>query len=187
MVQKRIYIADDEVNIRNIIQSFLIKEGNQVETFHSGKTVVAAFERKPADMLIIAVMMPGLDGYEVCRHIRSTSSVPIIIVSAKDTEQDKITGLNLGSDDYLTKPFSPMELVARVHSLFRRTEQAQVHKLEKPIIHIYDVILDNDNKRAMLGDIDIGLTCMEFNVLFYLADNGSRAVSRSELLGKVWG
>jgi len=187
MAQKLIYIADDEVNIRNIIQSFLNKEGYIVETFHSGGAILAAFERKPADMLIIDVMMPGHDGYEVCRQIRLTNQVPIIIVSAKDTDYDKIKGLTLGSDDYLTKPFSPMELVARVHSLFRRTDQGQVQKAENLILNISDMVLDNGNKRGLFNNLDIGLTCMEFNVLFYLAENQNRAVSRNELLDKVWG
>ena len=114
--QKLIYIADDERNILNIISSFLEKEGYLVETFTDGQSLVEAFHRREADLLVIDIMMPGLDGYEVCTTIRQISTVPIIIVSAKDTEPDRIVGLTLGSDDYLTKPFSPLELVARVKS-----------------------------------------------------------------------
>lgn len=187
MDQKLIYVADDEVNIRNIIASFLTKEGYAIETFHSGRTVLAAFMKKPADMLIIDIMMPGMDGYEVCTQIRQISPVPIIIVSAKDTETDKIKGLTLGSDDYLTKPFSPMELVARIKSLFRRTEQALVQKTPVNILAIEDIVLDNTNKWAQYQETNINLTGMEFSLLFYLAENRNRAVSRSELLDKVWG
>lgn len=112
--KKLIYIADDEVNICNIIKSFLVKEGYEVETFNDGRKILEAFNKRPADMLIIDIMMPELDGFSLCSSIREKSKVPVIIVSAKDTETDKIAGLTLGSDDYLTKPFSPMELIARI-------------------------------------------------------------------------
>jgi DNA-binding response OmpR family regulator len=105
MEKKLIYIADDEVNICNIIKSFLLNEGFEVETFKDGRSIIEAFNLKPSDMLIIDIMMPEMDGYSVCSSIRQKSSVPIIIVSAKDTDPDKIAGLTLGSDDYLTKPF----------------------------------------------------------------------------------
>jgi len=114
MEKKLVYIADDEINICNIMKSFLIKEGYEVETFYDGRSILEAFQIRPADMLIIDIMMPEIDGYSLCSFIRQKSSVPIIIVSAKDTEPDKIAGLTLGSDDYLTKPFSPMELIASV-------------------------------------------------------------------------
>jgi DNA-binding response OmpR family regulator len=114
MSNKLIYIADDEVNICNIMKSFLIKEGFQVQTFYDGSKLLDAFKKHPADLLVLDIMMPGMDGYSLCSAIREVSNVPIIIVSAKDSEIDRILGLNLGGDDYLTKPFSPMELVARV-------------------------------------------------------------------------
>lgn len=117
MEKKLIYIADDEINICNIIKSFLAKEGYEVEAFTDGRSLFEAFNARPADMLVIDIMMPEMDGYSICSLIRQKSSVPIIIVSAKDTESDKITGLTLGSDDYLTKPLSPMELIARVKSM----------------------------------------------------------------------
>ena len=187
MKKNLIYIADDEVNICNIIKSFLIKEGFEVETFNDGRAIIEAFRIKEADMLIIDIMMPEVDGFSVCSAIRQKSSVPIIIVSAKDTEPDKIAGLTLGSDDYLTKPFSPMELIARIKSIFRRIELDKSNTLPSNIIHISDVLLDTDNKQALVGDKEIGLTAMEFALLLYLANNWNRPVSRSELLDKVWG
>lgn len=187
MDQKLIYIADDEINICNIIKSFLIKEGFEVETFHDGLSIIEAFKAKEADMLIIDIMMPEVDGYSVCSTIRQKSSVPIIIVSAKDTEPDKIAGLTLGSDDYLTKPFSPMELIARVKSIFRRIQMDKKDELPDNKIQIADLLLDPDHKQTSIGGKDIGLTGMEFLLLFYLANNKQRSVSRSELLDKVWG
>lgn len=187
MDKKLIYIADDEINICNIIKSFLIKEGYEVETFNDGRSILEAFYAKPADMLVIDIMMPEIDGYSLCSLIRQKSSVPIIIVSAKDTEPDKIAGLTLGSDDYLTKPFSPMELVARIKSIFRRIELDKNNVGSNHIIRISDITLNPNTKQAKFDGKDIGLTRMEFSLLYYLANNKNRAVSRSELLDKVWG
>lgn len=187
MNQKLIYIADDEINICNIIKSFLIKEGYKVEAFHDGRSIYEAFLNKPADLLVIDIMMPEMDGYSICSSIRQKSSVPIIIVSAKDTEPDKIAGLTLGSDDYLTKPFSPMELIARVKSIFRRIELDKNQTVEGNLIKIADISINLDTKQADLNGKSIGLTGMEFKLLYYLSINKHRAVSRSELLDKVWG
>ncbi len=187
MEKKLIYIADDEVNICNIIKSFLIKEGYDVETFNDGRSVLEAINQRPADMLIIDVMMPEIDGFSLCTSIRQKSSVPIIIVSARDTEPDKIAGLTLGSDDYLTKPFSPMELIARVKSIFRRMELDRSIPKNRSIINIADVSVNPDTKQAECNGKNIGLTVMEFSLLYYLAQNKDRAVSRGELLDKVWG
>lgn len=132
-------------------------------------------------------MMPEIDGFSLCSTIRRQSSVPIIIVSAKDTEPDKIAGLTLGSDDYLTKPFSPMELIARIKSIFRRIELDKMHNDSVREIRIGDIVINVDKKQAEFNGKNIGLTGTEFNLLYYLAKNKNRAVSRSELLDKVWG
>lgn len=188
MDKKLIYIADDETNIRNIIKSFLIKEGFDVETFDDGSTLFEAFNKKPADMLVIDIMMPNMDGYSLCALVRQKSSVPIIIVSAKDTEPDKIAGLTLGSDDYLTKPFSLMELIARIKSIFRRIELDNTSSSKhKNVLTIEDIAINSDLKQVQFNGVDIGLTKMEFEVLYYLTVNKNRAVSRSELLDKIWG
>ncbi|AEG59771.1 response regulator transcription factor [Desulforamulus ruminis] len=187
MGRKLIYIADDEMNICNIIKSFLMKEGYDVETFQDGRSIYEAFNRRTADMLIIDIMMPKMDGYAICSLIRQKSSVPIIIISAKDTEADKIAGLNLGSDDYLTKPISPMELMARVKSIFRRIELDKNHLGSHPGIRISDVTINPDTKQAELEGKSLGLTGMEFSLLYYLAVHRNRVVSRAELLDKVWG
>lgn len=187
MGKKLIYIADDEVNICNIIKSFLIKEGYEAETFYDGRSLLEAFDAKQADMLIIDVMMPEIDGYSICSLIRQKSSVPIIIVSAKDTEPDKIAGLTLGCDDYMTKPFSPMELIARIKSIFRRIELDKNNPSGNKVLNLLDVTINHAAKKAEIGGKDIGLTGMEFSLLYYLAVNKDRAVSRGELLDKLWG
>jgi len=187
MNKKLIYIADDEINICNIIKSFLVKAGFEVEIFNDGCSILEAFKERRADMLIIDIMMPEIDGYSLCSQIRGISSVPIIIVSAKDRSQDKIEGLALGSDDYLTKPFSPLELIARVNSIFRRIELDKIPIERKQITKIFDILINLDIKQAEVNDKVIGLTGMELSLLYYLADNKNRAVSRSELLDKIWG
>ncbi|NLI93051.1 MAG: response regulator [Peptococcaceae bacterium] len=121
-MQKSIYIADDDQNIRDLIFMYLTNEGFEVKSFGSGDDLLTAFLQKPADLVILDIMMPGTDGLTVCTQIRNRSNTLIIIVSARDSEIDRITGITLGSDDYITKPFSPMELVARVKALFRRLE-----------------------------------------------------------------
>jgi len=184
---KLIYIADDEVNICNIIKSFLVKEGFQVETFQDGHSLLKAFGEKPADLLIIDIMMPERDGFSLCSKVRAVSAVPIIIVSAKDSETDRIAGLTLGSDDYLTKPFSPMELVARVKSLFRRIELDTSARNCSDTVTALDVTFNYGTKEAACRGKNLNLTAMEFSLLLYLVQNKSRAVSREELLNKVWG
>lgn len=187
MDKKLIYIADDEINICNIIKSFLVKDGFEVETFNDGRSLLEAYNEKEADMVVVDIMMPEMDGYSLCTLLRQKSPVPIIIVSAKDTEPDKIAGLTLGCDDYLTKPFSPMELIARIKSIFRRIELDKNTHKDTSVIKIADIVINSDTKQAELGDKNIGLTATEFSLLYYLAINKDRAVSRSELLDKIWG
>jgi DNA-binding response OmpR family regulator len=187
MEKKLIYVADDEINICNIIKSFLMKEGYEVEAFHNGRSILDAFSKRQADMLVIDIMMPEMDGYSLCSMIRQQSAVPVIFVSAKDTDLDKIAGLTLGADDYLTKPFSPMELVARVKSIFRRIEMDNTTPKSNHNINIKDITIDMDNKQVIFEGKSIGLTMMEFSLLNYLALNKDRAIGRNELLDKVWG
>ena len=187
MNKKLIYIADDEINICSIIKSFLIKEGFEVEIFTDGRSVLEAFHERQADMLILDIMMPEIDGYALCSLIRLKSCVPIIIVSAKDTESDKIAGLKLGSDDYLTKPFSPLELIARINSIFRRIELDKTPIINNQIVKISDILINLDTKQAEVNRNPLNLTVMELSLLHYLIKNKNKAISRSELLDKVWG
>jgi DNA-binding response OmpR family regulator len=119
-MSKKIYIADDEPNIRNLVKAFLLSDGHDVTAFDNGDYLLMAFKEDPADLVILDVMMPGKNGFQVCKEIRRQSTVPIIMLTARDTDLDYATGLDLGSDDYLIKPFSPMALVKRVEAIFRR-------------------------------------------------------------------
>jgi two-component system OmpR family response regulator len=185
MKGKKIYVADDEKNIRELIKSFLEREGCEVTAFADGLSLMKAFDHAPADMLILDVMMPGVDGYTLCSAVRSTSNVPIMIVSAKDGETDRIAGLMLGSDDYMVKPFSPVELVLRVKALFRRIEQDGSKRADT--LEYGDIMLNPEGKKAECRGESLALTVMEMEFLSYMIRNSARAVSRDELLNRVWG
>jgi DNA-binding response OmpR family regulator len=187
MDNKLIFIADDEINIQQLIKMFLEKEGYEVECFSNGRDLLKAFKEEPADMLLLDVMMPDLDGLTICTEIRKHSDVPIIIISAKDGETDKIAGLMLGSDDYMTKPFSPVELVLRVKSIFRRMQFEKTSDKIESSLKILDITINFDVRNVCCNNADIKLTPMEFNLFVYLVKNKNKGVSRDELLNKVWG
>ena len=179
-----IYIADDEKNIRELVKCFLENQGYEVETFSNGDDLFKRYKEKNADMIILDVIMPGTDGVEICRQIRHIANVPIIILSAKDSEEDRIKGISVGGDDYLTKPFSPIELVARVQALFRRISMDKVEKVEK--VTFGNIKIDVTKKQAYVDDEEIALTPLEFDFLKYLIQKNNQAISREELLKEVW-
>lgn len=179
-----IYIADDEKNIRELVKCFLENQGYEVETFSNGDDLFKRYKEKNADMIILDFIMPGTDGVEICRQIRQIANVPIIILSAKDSEEDRIKGISVGGDDYLTKPFSPIELVARVQALFRRISMDKVEKVEK--VTFGNIKIDVTKKQAYVDDEEIALTPLEFDFLKYLIQKNNQAISREELLKEVW-
>jgi len=184
-MSKVIYIADDEKNIRELLYSFLISEGFSVSAFSNGDDLLAAFLEKPSDMVILDIMMPGTDGLSLCSLIRQKSNVPIIIVSARDSEIDRITGITLGSDDYLTKPFSPMELVARAKALFRRlTLDKSESSFES--ISFGNIEINISSRSIKINNVAFDATPTELALLIYLIQNSTKAVSRDELLKNVW-
>lgn len=188
-MRKLIYVADDEKNIRNLVKIFLEKEGYQVKVFENGDLLLDAFGKKECDLIILDVMMPGSNGLIVCTKLREISDVPIIMLTAKDTEEDYISGLSLGSDDYFTKPFSPVKLTMRVKAMLRRVDMyshAQVSKNDADIFY-GDIKISPINLTVYCNQEFLSLTKTEFNLLAYLAENKEKAVSRQELLNIVWG
>ncbi len=180
-----VYIADDEANIRNLIEMFFQSGGYDTTVFDSGEALLRAFEERPAELVVLDVMMPGMDGLAVCTRIRQISDAFIIIVSARDSEIDRITGLTLGSDDYLTKPFSPMELVARANALFRRREHAKT-QTDGGTFSFANLRLCLAAREAELDGVPLELTPTEYDLMIYLVQNSGRAISRVELLRHVW-
>ncbi|MBF4694624.1 response regulator transcription factor [Fusibacter ferrireducens] len=185
-MQKKIYVADDEKNIRELIMSFLKNDGFEVKTFEDGKALYDAFLMDPADMLIIDIMMPEMDGLSLCTKIREKHNVPIIIVSARDSELDRITGITIGSDDYLVKPFSPIELVARVKAIFRRMQFDQGNYEVNPLLSYGDLTISVDKRVVHCKEVPLDLTPTEFALMVYLFEHQERAISREELLKNVW-
>ncbi len=184
-MSKTILIADDEQHIREIIHQYLTNAGYQVFTFVSGEELYQHFIKQGGDMIILDIMMPGRDGYEICRAIRKTSEIPIIFVSARDEELDRILGLELGSDDYLSKPFSPRELVVRVKNIFRRMEKSTPSK--EIILSISDLTI-NPNRRSIIRENnEIPMTRKEFDLLYHLSSHTGQAFSRDQLIEEIWG
>jgi DNA-binding response OmpR family regulator len=185
-MSKLIYAADDELNIRQLIQSFLEEEGYNVETFETGDALLEKFKQKPSDLVILDVMMPGTDGLSICNTIRKFSSVPILILTARDTTADYVTGITLGCDDYFTKPFSPVMLTMRVKAMFRRVELDKAIPYDEKLEY-GDIEIMPKQKVAKCKGADLKLTITELNVLQYLMEKNGNAVSRDELLEKIWG
>ena len=185
-MSKLIYAADDELNIRQLIQSFLEEEGYEVETFETGDALLEKFKQKPSDLVILDVMMPGTDGLSICNTIRKFSSVPILILTARDTTADYVTGITLGCDDYFTKPFSPVMLTMRVKAMFRRVELDKAIPYDERLEY-GDIEIMPKQKVAKCRGEDLRLTITELNVLQYLMEKNGNAVSRDELLEKIWG
>ncbi len=183
-MKRTVYLADDEENIRNLMQLFLTNGGYEVSTFSNGDDLLKAFLEKPSDLVILDIMMPGTDGLSLCTRIRQSSNTFIIIVSARDSELDRIAGITLGSDDYLTKPFSPMELVARANALFRRAELSRSESPEQ--LSLGNFQLDCLNRIVRVGGRTLVLTPTEYELMVYFLKNSDRAVSREELLKNIW-
>lgn len=180
---KHIFVVDDEKNIRDVLQKYMENEGYKVTLFSDGRNVYEEMQRLKPDLLIIDIMMPHVDGLELCKQIRRASDLPIIFVSARDGEFDRILGLELGGDDYLTKPFSPRELMVRIKNIFKRMEKTSV----QPIIDIRDVTIDQEKRYIEKGGQEIKFTTKEYDLFVFLARHKGKPFTREELLEMIWG
>ncbi len=182
MALVKILIADDEPRMRKLISDFLKKEGYTVIEAEDGKQALEIFQSgKNISLVILDVMMPGLDGWTVCREIRKTSKVPIIMLTAKAEETDELFGFDLGADEYVTKPFRPLILVARVQALLRRTAKKEV-----VVKNIDGLEIDKNRRVVTIEGARIELSPKEFELLLYLVENENLAVSREQILNSVW-
>lgn len=180
-------LVEDDTNIQKIVAAYLRNEGYKVSVMDTAERGWELWENDPPDMWILDIMLPGMDGYEFCRKIRNVSEVPIIIISAKDEEIDKILGLELGGDDYLTKPFSPRELIARVKRLFKRTLPKDVPVIDGERIRTDPLLIYKNERRIFFDGKEYETTAKEYDMLLLFAENPNRAFSREELLMKIWG
>ena len=184
---QRILVVDDEESITDIVSFNLTKEGYKVDIAHTGPDAVTAARNNEYDLIVLDVMLPGVDGYEVCRNIRSFSNVPVLFLSARDTELDKVVGLELGGDDYLAKPFGIREFLARVHALLRRAPQAEEAMADGcRVLDVSGVHLDESAHRATYKDMPIELTPREFELLATLMSHAGTVLGREQLLKEAW-
>lgn len=186
---KKILIVDDEKPISDIIKFNMTKEGYEVVTAFNGREAIELFEAEKPDIIILDLMLPEIDGLEVAKTIRKTSSVPIIMLSAKDSEFDKVIGLELGADDYVTKPFSPREIIARIKAIERRSQSQPQAPLPGNAnqITVGQITIDPENYKASKAGHRLQLTPKEFELLVYFAQRVGKTLSRDALLNGVWG
>jgi DNA-binding response OmpR family regulator len=183
-VMTRVLVVDDDPTVREVVASYLRDAGHTVSEAADGETALALSARERPNLVVLDVMLPGLDGLEVCRRLRATSDVPIIMLTALGEEADRVLGLELGADDYVTKPFSPRELSLRVSSVLRRATEAAPGE---GTVTDGDLVLDNAARSATLAGATLALTIREFDLLRYLIGHPGVAHTREELLAKVWG
>nr|WP_122012567.1 VanR-ABDEGLN family response regulator transcription factor [Maliibacterium massiliense] len=186
-MQQEIFIVDDEQEIADLICVYLQNEGYATYTFYDGASALAALDAQHIDLAILDVMMPGMDGFALCRAIRKRHTFPIIMLTARGEDMDKITGLTIGADDYITKPFNPLELVARVKAQLRRyTRYNESGKPEEQIIDFGGLVINKSTHICTLYDEPLQLTPTEFSILWLLCENRGRVLSAEELFEAVW-
>ncbi|MDN5572046.1 MAG: response regulator transcription factor, partial [Propionibacteriaceae bacterium] len=179
-----VLIVEDEDSYREALEFMLTREGFDVITAADGEEGLVQFDRHGADIVLLDVMMPGLSGTEVCRRLRQKSSVPIIMVTARDAEIDKVVGLELGADDYVTKPFSHRELVARVRAVLRRGQESE---LLPDVLEASSVRMDVERHEVFVNGVPVRLALKEFELLEMLLRNSGRVMTRGQLIDRIWG
>ena len=184
----KILVVDDEANIVDILEENLSREGYTILKAYEGASALQIALDEQPDLILLDCMLPRMDGFEVCKRIRQKSSVPIIMLTAKSEEIDKVLGLELGADDYITKPFSVREVLARVRALFRRVQYSENEQLDSDQVLIFgDLEIDQAGYQVSYRENPIELTLREFELVRFLARHEGQVFSREELLEKVWG
>jgi DNA-binding response OmpR family regulator len=178
-----VLLVEDEPSVGELVRGYLTRDGYRVIWVRSGDEALAELERHPVRLVLLDIGLPGRDGFDVCRDIRARSHVPILMLTARDEEPDRIVGLEVGADDYVTKPFSPRELVARMKAILRRSEPQE----RRESLTLADVVLDRESRDVTVAGAPIELTTKEFDLLAFFMANSGIVVSRDLLLDRVWG
>lgn len=181
----RVLVVDDDPTVREVVLSYLRAEGYDISEASDGETALVMIRSNPPDLVVLDLMLPGVDGLEVCRQVRATTDLPVIMLTALGAEEDRVVGLELGADDYLTKPFSPRELVLRVGSVLRRA--GETSSPDPRVLQDGDLVVDGPSRQVRRGGEPVPLTVREFDLLRFFLGNAGRAFTRVELLEKVWG
>jgi DNA-binding response OmpR family regulator len=180
-----VLVVDDEPIVRDVVVRYLRRDGFATLEAGTGEAALTLLERELPSLVVLDVMLPGTDGLEVCRHIRASSDIPIVLLTARGDEADRIVGLELGADDYVTKPFSPRELAIRVRNLLRRTAPPRTHGPE--LIRFGSVEVDGAAREVRRDGEALKLTLKEFDLLWFMVSNPRRVFSRDQLMDRVWG
>ena len=183
MITGRVLVAEDDAKTAELIRLYLERDGHSVIVAGDGRKALELARQKQPDLILLDVMMPSLDGLDICRILRHESDIPIVMVTARSTEDDMLLGLDLGVDDYITKPFSPRILAAKVRAVLRRTRQAE----EKVVLHVGNLTIDTERHEARLSGEQLDLTPKEFKLLATMAASEGKAFSRQELLDDAFG
>ena len=181
-----VLVVEDETSIASFVSLYLKNAGYDVRTASTGTEALAQVERQKPSLIVLDLMLPDIDGIEICRRIRQKLDVPILMLTARDEDVDKIIGLEVGADDYMTKPFNPRELVARVKSILRRATPARRER-ESEVIEHGDLVIDAGRREAKVGDREVQLAPKEFDLLWELLDHRGLVLTRDQLLERVWG
>jgi DNA-binding response OmpR family regulator len=182
----RVLVVDDDLTVRDVVRRYLELAGHEVALADNGEDALAWIARHEPDLVVLDLMLPGIDGLEVCRRLRRTSAIPVVMLTALGEEENRIAGLQLGADDYVTKPFSPRELALRVTSVLRRAGAAATPPAAKVLVDA-DLRIDVAARTAVLRGSELPLTTREFDLLVFLLSNPGEAFTREQLLEKVWG
>lgn len=182
----KLLIVDDEWNMRNLIKIYLKKENVQLTEARDGKEALSLIEKERFDLILLDIMMPDLSGWEVCREVRKSKNIPILMLTARTDVKDIVRGLNEGADDYLTKPFAPEELIARVNALLRRTKKA-AETNEARSLSFKNLVIDLESRIVLANGEPAGLTPKEFELLYLLAAHPKRVYTREMLIDRIWG
>ena len=187
-MSKTILIVDDDPTIRDVLERYLRREGYAVRAAADGQTALQEVRSRKPDLVVLDLMLPGVDGWEICRRLRAESTLPILMLTARGEEYERILGLGLGADDYVTKPFSPGEVVARIQAIFRRIEMARSSLTPSAeIIRSGEMVIDPTTRQAAVRGKALTLTAKEFDLLHFLACHPGQVFSREQLLDQVWG
>ena len=186
-MSRKVLVVDDEKLIVKGIRFSLEQDGMEVDCAYDGEEALEKIRANTYDIILLDIMLPKLDGFQVCQQVREFSDVPILMLTAKGDDMDKILGLEYGADDYITKPFNILEVKARIKAITRRTGKAAKQKKDDSVINVLDMTLDTDSKRLHIAGKEINLTSKEFDVLELLVKNPDKVYSREKLLGLVWG
>jgi DNA-binding response OmpR family regulator len=178
-----VLLVEDEPSVGELVSSYLTRDGYRVIWVRSGEDALVELERHQLRIVLLDIGLPGMDGFDVCRAIRLKSKVPILMLTARDEEPDTVVGLEVGADDYVTKPFSPRELAARIKAILRRTDPAP----DQDVVSLGDVVLDRDSHDVTVDGELVELTAKEFDLLAFFLSNPGAMLSRDQLLDRVWG